>query len=114
MVVNNNYSDIEHVKFISYDGKYPCLCMGTLILEIDGISCKFGYGQFDKKLNAYPENCYPTFWQSGGTCHMNEPCEYDEWRIDIDMLPEKFRKYAFEIDQVFNNNVDYGCCGGCR
>ena len=26
----------NHVKFVSYDGEYPCLCSGTLILNIDG------------------------------------------------------------------------------
>lgn len=28
-------------------------------------------------------------------------------------LPEQYRKYAEEIDRVFNENVDWGCCGGC-
>lgn len=41
MLVNRN-NDNNHVKFISYDGKYPCLCMGTLILEIDGTKYSFG------------------------------------------------------------------------
>ena len=26
----------EHVKFISYTGKYPNLCSGIITLEIDG------------------------------------------------------------------------------
>ena len=29
------------------------------------------------------------------------------------MTPEQYRKYAAEIDLVFNENVPYGCCGGC-
>lgn len=36
MLINYKQTETEHVKFISYDGTYPCLCMGTLILEIDG------------------------------------------------------------------------------
>lgn len=31
------------VKFISYDGKFPNLCSGVLILEIDGKEYKFGH-----------------------------------------------------------------------
>lgn len=30
MLINNKSTETEHVKFISYDGKYPCLCMGNL------------------------------------------------------------------------------------
>lgn len=42
MLVNQNNNNNDHVKFISYDGKYPCLCMGMLILEIDGTKHSFG------------------------------------------------------------------------
>lgn len=49
---------------------------------------------------------------SGGR-HTMETAAY-EWTIDVLELPEKFRKYAAEIDNVFNTNVEYGCCGGCR
>ena len=27
-------------------------------------------------------------------------------------LPNKYKKYATEIDRVFNANVEHGCCGG--
>lgn len=37
----------------------------------------------------------------------------EEWRIDVDDIPEQFQKYAVEIDEVFNDNVPWGCCGGC-
>lgn len=33
--------------------------------------------------------------------------------IDVNKIPEQFRKYATEINEVFNDNVPWGCCGGC-
>lgn len=111
MLVNNESNNI-HVKFVSYDGKYPCLCSGKLILEIDGEQVTFG------------DYCYSTkkgnrrFWSSGGSCgfignyedyYVNE----GEWNIDVKDIPEQYRQYASEIDEVFNENVPYGCCGGC-
>lgn len=34
---------MEHVKFVSYDGKWPNLCTGTLVLNIDGTDYSFGF-----------------------------------------------------------------------
>lgn len=98
---NNN-----HVKFISYTGSYPNLCSGVLTLEIDGKTYKFGYGEK-----------YNRFWDSGGDCGFTKDWDSyinrGEWTINIKELPEELRKYAIEIDKVFNENVEYGCCGGC-
>ena len=105
MLINRD-NNSNHVRFISYDGKHPCLCTGTLILEINGTKYSFGAkGQF------------PRFWSSGGTCGFTGGCganvTYGEWIINVDKIPKQFRQYASEIDEVFNNNVTYGCCGGC-
>lgn len=39
MLKSNN---IKHVEFVDYNGKCPCLCMGTLTLNIDGKFVRFG------------------------------------------------------------------------
>ena len=107
MIINSTEKRNENVKFISYTGKYPCLCMGVLILEIEGEKYKFGdIGGFS------------SFWSSGGSCgftnnYADSYIDENEWIIDEEELPEKFRKYAKEIDEVFNENVTWGCCGGC-
>lgn len=104
-LINNT---LQHVKFISYTGKYPNLCRGILTLEIDGKEHRFGYGcgQHEK------------FWRSGGECGFgagfNHPYVHTgAWETDASMLPEELKCYAAEIDEVFNENVEYGCCGGC-
>lgn len=101
------YENPSHVKFISYSGEYPNLCSGILILEIDGKQYKFA---------PYHDNItiFPKFWSSGGCFSENFlNVEKGEWEIDYMEIPEQFRKYANEIDKVFNENVEYGCCGGC-
>ena len=104
MLVNINANTAEsHVKFISYTGEWPNLCSGILTLEIDGKEVQFGYGP--------PNN---PFWTSGGGLNPNYEGTYQgEWKIDVNMIPGKYRKYASEIDKVFNENVKWGCCGGC-
>ena len=107
MLINKNNNNINsHVKFINYTGKYPALCMGILTLEIDGKKYTFG--------NVYKTPTdFNSFWHSSGGITDNYECYNGEWEIDVDDLPEQFHKYAAEIDEIFNSNVEYGCCGGC-
>ncbi len=88
------------VKFISYDGSYPNLCAGTLVLEVDGKTftfpnhalCSGGYVSFDKD------------W--------NEDVGEGEWNIH--KWPDDFPAEAKgEALDVVNSNVRHGCCGGC-
>lgn len=107
----NNQNDI--VQFISYTGEYPCLCMGVLTLKIEGEIVKFGYDD-----TSADDNNYDSFWESGGSCffigdYEEEVVTTDEWVIDAEEIPEKYRKYALIIAKVFNDNVRHGCCGGC-
>lgn len=88
---------MSKVKFISYDGEFPCLCVGTLVLEIEG-----------KRVEL--ENVL----SSGGTCSIDN--DYDEiveegpWSVN---LPEEYRQHEEEITDLVNDNVPFGCCGGC-
>lgn len=108
MLINsNNESETEHVKFISYTGEYPNLCSGDLTLEIDGEKVLFASIMNKNK------GVYPSFWHSGGYISGDYEAYTGEWQIDINEIPEEYRKYAREIDESFNANVPYGCCGGC-
>lgn len=128
MLVNKKNSNTSRVKFISYTGEFPNLCSGVLTLEIDGKEYKFGHDytmyHFHKDINAWvqededPQNPnFNSFWTSGGSVTFDEDwdsvVEQGEWEIDVEELPEQFWDVADEIDRVFNENVPFGCCGGC-
>lgn len=115
MLINSNALCNENIEFVSYTGSYPNLCRGVLTLKIDGEEVKFGHESkdFDWKNNKYKDNNYSSFWRSGGGLD-SEYCAYQsEWLIDVSELPEQYRKYAREINEIFNESVPFGCCGGC-
>lgn len=116
MVVSScRNKNTEHVEFVSYTGSFPNLCSGVLTLKIDGVEVKFGhdYRKYDWKTGKYSDNNYESFWSSGGGLD-SDYCPYQgEWIIDERDIPDEYKKYIYEIDRVFNANVNHGCCGGC-
>ena len=118
MLVNREVMNKENkVKFISYTGRYPTLCSGILTLEINGKQYKFGH-DYSKFESWKTDGNYNKFWSSGGSCgfrngYSESYVKEGEWEIDVALLPEELREYANEIDEAFNGNVRYGCCGGC-
>ena len=87
------------VKFISYDGKYPCLCSGTLKIEVDGKVYEFyrilRSGGFVSFANGWGE------------------VAYGKWSIFEAKLPKELKSLVEEITECVNSNVSKGCCGGC-
>ena len=87
------------VEFVSYDGKYPCLCMGTLTIKVDGKVYSFNHAMI-----------------SGGSVLRNEDwdmwTEEGDWKVDLYEHPE-LEPYKEEITRVVNEKVEHGCCGGC-
>lgn len=87
-----------NVRFISYDGSYPNLCLGTLVLEINGKPRVFDMGSL-----------YSTggiWWDESGDCRVSA----GKWQVDV---PPDLAKYQREIEDCVNENIPYGCCGGC-
>lgn len=120
MLANNHNkykAETSHVEFVSYTGDWPNACRGVLTLKIDGKEYKFGHKMKSYSLieGEYKDDNYDSFWESGGHVTLKNGGEVytNEWIINIDCIPEEFRKYAVEIDYVFNTNVRWGCCGGC-
>ena len=89
------------IKFISYDGHYPNLCSGTLVLNIDGVNVTF------------PSHCLC----SGGYIIFDHDWNADisegDWDIYEEDIPPAYRHLKNEILEVVNENVPHGCCGGC-
>lgn len=86
------------VEFVSYDGDFPNLCSGTLVLRIDGEEVTF------------PKYCL----HSGGRVWFDEYWDahvwYGDWSV---VVPEQYADIKDEIERCVNENVEHGCCGGC-
>jgi len=85
---------------IQYNGRYPNLCSGQLIVTINGVRWVF------------PSHCMC----SGGSVwfdkNWSEHIESGDWNIDNwpEGFPEDMKKTVIE---AVNNEVSPGCCGGC-
>lgn len=89
------------VEFVSYDGKWPCLCMGTLTIRVNDKTYRFNHAMV-----------------SGGAIYGGPSTDWEmwseqgDWKIDLEEHPE-LEPYKDEIERVVNENVEHGCCGGC-
>lgn len=86
------------VEFVSYNGRYPNLCAGELVLRVDGEEVNFG--KFCLESGGYV--AFGDEW--------NEQVEKGPWSVNV---PPQYAQYADEITEVVNANVPWGCCGGC-
>lgn len=90
----------ERLKFVSYDGKFPNLCSGTLVISLDNVKYSMKY----------------CLCSGGSVWFDNEWSEHVEsgaWTVLIKQLPEPLKPFFMEIEQLVNENVEWGCCGGC-
>ena len=99
---------MNHIEFVNYTGAWPSLCCGILTLVIDGETVTFGPSTSVEK------PMYDRFWRSGGYTNWatGEVVERG-WCVCADELPEQYRAYADEIQDVMDANIPHGCCGGC-
>ena len=85
------------VEFVSYDGAWPCYCSGEVILKIDGKEVSLG-----------------ACLTSGGSVSFDygrmEEIFKGPWIVD---LPDGLEDYREEIEKCIDDNIPYGCCGGC-
>lgn len=116
------------IEFVSYDGTYPTLCSGKLIVKINGKEVSFGK---TKKFWSWEIDDiladYPSFWHSGGSvgfCGGDSYVASDiPWELSWDdaaleasyrnNYPEEIWELIPDILKVMNEHVPGGCCGGC-
>ena len=87
---------------VKYDGEYPNLCRGNLIVIIDGEEWKF------------PDYCL----LSGGDIHRDDDCNMwaTEGPWEIRDWPEGFpddELLRLNVLEAVNTSIPFGCCGGC-
>ena len=89
---------------VKYDGEYPNLCSGNLIVIID-----------DKEWE-FPDYCL----SSGGHICGGAHTDWDMWTTEgpwsIIDWPEGFPddKYLkLNVIEAVNSSIRWGCCGGC-
>ena len=86
-----------NIEFISYNGRYPNLCSGQLMLKIDG-----------EVIDSIRLISGGSVWFDNDWC---EHVETGDWSADN--IPTKYESIYDEIIAVINENVPKGCCGGC-
>lgn len=84
-------------------------------MRVDGVEEYFSNRYYGEDREPHK---HTSFWGSGGGCGFND--DYTDsyvdkapWIIRKDSLPEHLKPFADEISELFNDNVPYGCCGGC-
>lgn len=110
---------MNKIEFVSYDGKYQNLCRGKLVVRIDDKEISFG--KTTRLMSDDKPADYPSFWCSGGTIRytMDFADSYttqSKWEFignESDYPPEIW-KLLPDVLEIMNENVEYGCCGGCE
>jgi len=85
---------------IEYDGAYPNLCAGTLVVHIDGEPWKFP----DYCMSPGGSVSFSADWDETVT---QGPWSISEWPL---LFPEELK--AAVVDKI-NEVVEWGNCGGC-
>jgi hypothetical protein len=88
---------MAEIKLVSYDGEYPNLCSGTLVLSFDGQERSFEYC-----LSSGGSVSFDNDWNATVTS--------GSWTFHDDSLSDKENIY---ITHLVNENIYHGCCGGC-
>lgn len=101
---------MREIKFVSYDGAYPNLCSGKLVLNINGEDHWFEYALKSGGNVRFDENWADEVTEGDWTIDFKF-AKSDMWDDDYNnqFTPEEIKF----IENLVNENVQHGCCGGC-
>lgn len=92
----SNIDKYAHIEFVKIYEKEWALCGSTVVLKINDQEIEFH-----------------RILGSGGSVSWGDEDEINIGPWCVGNLPEYLEKYEEEITKVINDNVDWGCCGGC-
>lgn len=110
------------VEFVEYTGCYPNRCSGRLFVKVNGKMISFGDYCLEEKGKTDDTDVpnYPQFWKSGGWVEFDEDWNEDvgegPWELNYffaDKYSDDILELIPELLRIFNENVPWGCCGGC-
>ena len=127
------------IEFVSYEGKFPNLCEGLLVIRIDGRLYALSPYQNDSMYRSFWNRFNRTealeddsitkvsgfYLRSGGYIDWGEDGENPKivkgkWIIDDKAMKlENGVRFILsgeqksELEKVINQNIEFGCCGGC-
>lgn len=88
------------VEFVSYDGEWGIYCSGNLVVKINGKIYNLG-------------KCLRSGGCAGVDDDGDEFTEIGPWSVIEWLIPKKLENYIPEIRKIANDNIPWGCCGGC-
>lgn len=94
---------MKDIQFVSYDGRWPNLCSGTLILSIDGKQHSFKYCLSSGGQCGFENGDYSKEYVTEG------PWSFSNYNDDIKFTDNEI----VVIEHLINDNIPFGCCGGC-
>ena len=86
------------------------MCFGNVTLKIDGEVVEFCKYKSESRKTGKPYLYLSSGGNAGFDDEWNDIVTQGPWQIELD---PKYKELKDEILDVINDNIPWGCCGGC-